>query len=116
MITKSIKELHEDLLNKKITSKELIDESLEKCHSIQDKTNAFVTIIDDAKESEVTDELVSGIPYGIKDTEPLSYPFEMVVDDLRSDDEVGEEIPIEELLRNCDQYEGREVEVPKVVG
>ena len=67
MITKSIKELHEDLLNKKVTSKELIDESLEKCHSIQDKTNAFVTIIDDAKETEVTDELVSGIPYGIKD-------------------------------------------------
>ena len=67
MITKSIKELHEDLLNKKVTSKELIDESLEKCHSIQDKTNAFVTIIDDAKEAEVTDELVSGIPYGIKD-------------------------------------------------
>lgn len=67
MITKSIKELHEDLLNKKVTSKELIDESLERCHSIQDKTNAFVTIIDDAKEAEVTDELVSGIPYGIKD-------------------------------------------------
>ena len=67
MITKSIKELHEDLLNKKVTSRELIDESLEKCHSIQDKTNAFVTIIDDAKERKVTDELVSGIPYGIKD-------------------------------------------------
>lgn len=67
MITKSIKELHEDLLNKKVTSKELIDESLEKCHSIQDKTNAFVTIIDDIKETEVTNELVSGIPYGIKD-------------------------------------------------
>lgn len=67
MITKSIKELHEDLLNKKVTSKELIDESLERCHSIQDKTNAFVTIIDDAKATEVTDELVSGIPYGIKD-------------------------------------------------
>ena len=67
MITKSIKELHEDLLNKKVTSRELIDKSLEKCHSIQDKTNAFVTIIDDVKETEVTDELVSGIPYGIKD-------------------------------------------------
>lgn len=67
MITKSIKELHEDLLNKKVTSKELIDESLEKCHSIQDKTNAFVTIIDNIKETEVTNELVSGIPYGIKD-------------------------------------------------
>ena len=60
-------------------------------------------------------DLINQIP-NIKDTEPLSYPFEMVVDDLRSDDEVGEEIPIEELLRNCDQYEGREVEVPKVVG
>ncbi len=67
MITESIKELHEDLLNKKTTSKELVSESLEKCHSIQDKTNAFVTIIDDAKEQEVTDELVSGIPFGIKD-------------------------------------------------
>lgn len=67
MITKSIKELHEDLLNEKVTSKELIDESLEKCHSIQEKTNAFVTIINDAKETKVTDELVSGIPYGIKD-------------------------------------------------
>ena len=31
MITKNIKELHEDLLNKKITSKELVDESLKKC-------------------------------------------------------------------------------------
>ena len=67
MITKSIKEIHEDLLNKKVTSRELIDKSLEKCHSIQDKTNAFVTIIDNAKETEVTDELISGIPYGIKD-------------------------------------------------
>ena len=55
MITKSIKELHEDLVNKKVTSKELVSESLEKCHSIQDKTNAFVTIIDDAEGKEVTD-------------------------------------------------------------
>ena len=67
MITKSIKEIHEDLLNKKVTSRELIDKSLEKCHSIQDKTNAFVTIIDNIKETKVTNELVSGIPYGIKD-------------------------------------------------
>ena len=31
-------------------------------------------------------------------------------------EEEMEEIDIETLLRNCDQYEGREVEVPKVVG
>lgn len=67
MITKNIKELHENLLNKKITSKELVDESLKKCHSIQEATNSFVTIIDDAKEREVTEELVSGIPFGVKD-------------------------------------------------
>lgn len=67
MITKSIEELHEYLFNKKITSQELINESLKKCHEIQEKTNAFVTIIDDAKGIDVTNELVSGIPYGIKD-------------------------------------------------
>ena len=79
MITKSIKELHEDLLNKKVTSKELIDESLEKCHSIQDKTNAFVTIIDNIKETKVTNELVSGIPYGIKDNFLLKISYQLEV-------------------------------------
>ena len=67
MITKNIKELHEDLLNEKVTSKKLVSESLKKCHSIQEVTNSFVTIIDDAMEREVTDELVSGIPFGVKD-------------------------------------------------
>ena len=66
-------------------------------------------------EIEKNMDLINQIP-NIKDTEPLSYPFEMIIDDLRSDDEVMEEIPIDDLLRNCDQYEGREVEVPKVVG
>ena len=66
-------------------------------------------------EIEKNMDLINQIP-NIKDTEPLSYPFEMIIDDLRSDDEVMQEIPIDELLRNCDQYEGREVEVPKVVG
>lgn len=60
-------------------------------------------------------DLINKIP-NIKDIEPLTYPFEMEISELRSDDEVMEEIDIETLLRNCDQYEGREVEVPKVVG
>jgi len=60
-------------------------------------------------------DLINKIP-NIKDVEPLSYPFEMYVDDLRSDDTEGEIIDIEELLSNCDVVEGREVEVPKVVG
>ena len=63
----SIEELHELLKNKGITSKELIEESLELSHEVQEKYNAFVTILDDAKEMPVTDNLLSGIPFGVKD-------------------------------------------------
>lgn len=64
---KTIVELHEDLKNGIVTSDELVKESLKKSHEIQEKYNAFVTILDDAKGGNVTDNLLSGIPYGIKD-------------------------------------------------
>ncbi len=64
---KSIEELHELLKSGKVTSQELVDESLKKSHEVQEKCNAFVTILDDAKGCEVTDELLSGIPFGVKD-------------------------------------------------
>ena len=64
---KSIEELHELLKSGKVTSDELVKESLERSHEIQEKCNAFVTILDDAKGIEVTDHLLSGIPYGVKD-------------------------------------------------
>ena len=64
---KSIEELHYLLKSGEVTSEQLIKESLEKSHEIQTKYNAFVTILDDAKPTEVTDNLLSGIPYGIKD-------------------------------------------------
>ena len=64
---KTIKELHEDLVSGKVTSEELIKESLEKSHKLQEECNAFVTILDDAKPLEITDNLLSGIPYGVKD-------------------------------------------------
>ena len=72
-------------------------------------------ILEEFDTIEKNMELINDIP-NIKDVEPLSYPFEMEADDLRSDDEEGEEIPIDVLLRNADRTEGREVEVPKVVG
>ena len=62
-----IVKLHEMLKNNEITSKDLIEESLEKSHKLNEKCNAFVTILDDAVESNITDNLLSGIPYGIKD-------------------------------------------------
>ena len=95
-------------------TKEMIDNYADKLLiglTEEERTN----IQEEFDEIEKNMDLINKIP-NIKDAEPLSYPFEMVLDDLRSDDEAGEEIPNEELLKNCDQYEGREVEVPKVVG
>ena len=66
-MNKSIEELHELLVSGKVTSDELVKEALELSHKVQDECNAFVTIMDDAKGCEVTDNLLSGIPYGIKD-------------------------------------------------
>ena len=67
MLEKSITELHELLKEGKITSEELVKESLKKSHEVETKYNAFVTICDDAKETKITDSLVSGIPFGVKD-------------------------------------------------
>ncbi|MBE6151888.1 MAG: Asp-tRNA(Asn)/Glu-tRNA(Gln) amidotransferase subunit GatA [Firmicutes bacterium] len=64
---KTIEELHELLVKGEVTSDELVKESLEKSYEVQEKCNAFVTILDDAKGGEVTDNLLSGIPYGVKD-------------------------------------------------
>lgn len=66
-MNKSIEEIHEALKKKEVTSKELIQEALQKSHEVNQKCNAFVTILDDAKEHENIDHLLSGIPYGIKD-------------------------------------------------
>ena len=67
MLDKSILELHDLLKRGKITSEELVKESIQKSHEVEQKYNAFVTICDDAKEGKVTDLFVSGIPFGVKD-------------------------------------------------
>ena len=66
-MNKSIEELHNLLKTGEVTSEELIKESLALSHEIQEKYNAFVTILDEAKPTKITDNLLSGIPYGIKD-------------------------------------------------
>lgn len=63
----SIEKLHDLLKKGEVTSKDLIEESLKKSHELQKTCNAFVTIMDNAKPEKVTDDLLSGIPYGIKD-------------------------------------------------
>ena len=63
----SIEKLHELLINGEVSSDELVKEAIEKSKKLQKKCNPFVTIIEDAKGEKITDNLLSGIPYGIKD-------------------------------------------------
>ena len=66
-LDKGLEEIHAALKEGKVTSKELIEESLKRAHESQDELNSFVTICDDVKEEEVTDNVLSGIPYAAKD-------------------------------------------------
>ena len=67
MIEKTIEEIRKDLDGKKVTSSELIKESLELAHKYQDEYNSFVTICDDTIEAGETSSILSGIPCAIKD-------------------------------------------------
>lgn len=66
-LDKSLKEIHQALQEGKVTSKELTEEALKRAHEYQEELNSFVTILDDAKEEKVTDNILSGIPCAIKD-------------------------------------------------
>ncbi len=69
------------------------------------------------KEFDIIDtnmQIIADMP-NISDVEPMTHALDDFEFVLRSD-EAEESIPIEELLQNCDAYEDREIEVPKVVG
>ena len=61
-----IVELHEKLIKGEITSEQLLKESIKLSHEVEDKYNAFDYIIDDATTTDVADDLLSGIPFGVK--------------------------------------------------
>lgn len=68
-------------------------------------------------EFEIIDkniDLINEIP-NISEVEPMTHTLDDFEYELREDVSI-ESTPIEDLLRNCDVYEGREVVVPKVVG
>ena len=52
---------------------------------------------------------------GIEKVEPMSWCLDDFEYELR-EDVIEDSIPIEDLLKNCDDYVGNEVRVPKVVG
>lgn len=68
-------------------------------------------------EFEIIDQnidLVNKIP-NIEEVEPMTYCLDEYYANLR-EDKVLDSIPIEELLRNSDDVEDREIVVPRVVG
>lgn len=66
-MNKSISELQKLLKTNKTTAADLIAASLSSAHFYQDDYNSFVTILDDAKHNIVTNSLLNGIPYALKD-------------------------------------------------
>lgn len=59
-------------------------------------------------------ELINKIA-DITSVEPMTHTLDDFEYTLR-EDEVEESVRIENILENCDLYEGREIEVPRVVG
>ena len=69
------------------------------------------------EEFEIIDNNINKINEipNIKEVKPMTQALDDFVFELRED--VAEDsISIEDALSNCDQVDGREVEVPKVVG
>lgn len=72
------------------------------------------TVLDEFAVIKSNFDLINEIP-NIKDIKPMSFALEYP-NLIIGEDKIIESIPLEELLSNSDQVEGREIEVPKVVG
>jgi len=69
------------------------------------------------EEFEIIDNkinIINDIP-NIQDVEPMTHALDNFIYELR-EDEVEESANIEDLLSNCDNENGEEVVIPKVVG
>ena len=94
-------------------TKEMVDDYADKLLiGLTEDENKMV--LDEFEIIDKNIDLINQIP-NIKDVEPMSHCLDDFEYELR-EDEVEESVPIEELLQNCDDYNEREVQVPKVVG
>ena len=99
-------------MNNKFT-KEMVDDYADKLLiGLTEEENKMVL-----DEFEIIDKqinIINEIP-GIENVEPMTHTLDDFEYELR-EDVVEESVPIEDLLSNCKDVSGREVEVPKVVG
>ena len=93
-------------------TKEMVDDYADKLLiGLTDEENKMV--LDEFEIIDKNIDVINEIP-NIENVEPMSWCLDDFEFELR-EDEVEESIEIEELLQNCDVYNDREVEVPKVV-
>lgn len=99
-------------MSKKFT-KELVDDLADKLLiGLSPEENEMVLSEFDAIDANI--DLINEID-GIKNVEPMTHCLDDFVYELR-EDVVVPSVPIEDLLRNSDDTEDREIVVPKVVG
>ena len=93
-------------------TKEMVDDYADKLLiGLTDEENKMV--LDEFEIIDKNIDVINEIP-NIENVEPMSWCLDDFEFELR-EDEVEESIEIDELLQNCDVYNDREVEVPKVV-
>ena len=94
-------------------TKEMVDDYADKLLiGLTEEENKMVLDEFDVIEENV--ELVTKIP-GIEKVEPMTHCLDNFEYELR-EDVIVPSVPIEELLKNSDETEDREIVVPKVVG
>ena len=71
-------------------------------------------VLDEFEIIDANIDLINEIP-NIENVEPMTHALDNFECDFR-EDVVEESIPIDDLLSNCDETDGDEVEVPRMVG
>lgn len=94
-------------------TKEMVDDYADKLLiGLTDEENKMV--LDEFDVIDKNLDLVTQMP-NIDKVDPMTHCLDDFVYELR-DDVVVESVPIKDLLRNSDETDGDEVQVPKVVG
>ncbi len=95
-----------------VFTKEMVDDYADKLLiGLTEEENKQV--LDEFEIIDKNIDVINNIP-NISQVEPMTHCLDNFVCELR-EDIVEESIDIELLLKNCDEYENREVEVPRVV-
>ena len=94
-------------------TKEMVDDYADKLlFGLTEEENKAV--LDEFEVIDKQIDLINEIP-NIKEVGPMTHALDNFVCDFR-EDVVEESVPLEDLLENCKENDGRHVEVPRVVG